>query len=473
MSSPLELDGARLQEMIRAVGRKLGPMVDSLPEQPTLKLDGSRKLAARLDEPPPEQGTPFRRLLGMLTDAVIPSSLNTASPGYLGFIPGGGLVHAAVADLLLGVANRYTGLWMPAPGLVQLEISVIKWLCTWVGYEEGSAGILTSGGSMANLSAVVAARQREPRWREGILYTSALTHHSVQKAAKIAGFLPDQVHVVGTDGAFRMCPAALLAAIEADRRAGRVPLAVVASAGSTAVGAIDPLDALADLCEAQQLWLHVDGAYGGCFVLTERGRDALRGIARADSIALDPHKGLFLPYGTGCLLVRRREHLRAAFSVASDYLPPPSEDADRWDFADLGPELSRPARGLRLWLPLKMHGVGAFRDTLDEKLDLARYAARAVREMDGVRMVTGPALSLFTFRVEPAGTDPDTWDGLNKRILARVNARQRVFLTGATVPEEGGRHFVIRVCVLSFRTHQDRIDVMISDLRDAIADPRG
>lgn len=471
--SPLELDGQQIRQMVAAVGRKIADFVDTLPEQPAVKLDGSRKIAARMDEPPPVAPMPFRRLLGDLTNAVIPASLNTASPGYLGFIPGGGLVHAAIADLLSGAVNRYTGLWMPAPGLVQLETSVIRWLCAWLGYPADAGGVLLSGGSLANLSAVVAARARQPRWRDGVIYTTGLTHHSVQKAAHIAGFLPEQVRAVAVDGAFRMDPLALAAAVRGDREAGRVPLMVVASAGSTAVGAVDPLPELAAFCQQSGLWLHVDGAYGGCFVLTERGKRALDGIALADSVALDPHKGLFLPYGTGCLLVRDREALRAAFVVSSDYLPPPSEDGDRWDFADLGPELSRPARGLRLWLPLKMHGVGAFRDALDEKLDLAREAAERIAALPHVRMVSLPVLSLFTFRVEPPGMPPEEWDGLNKRVLARVNQKQRVFLTGATVSEGRERVFVIRVCVLSFRTHQAQIDVLVEDMAEAIADPRG
>ena len=472
-SSPLELTGAQLREMLAAVGKKLASFVDTLPDQPTVKLNRSRRLAARLDEPPPEAGMPFRRLLGNLTDAVIPASLNTASPGYLGFIPGGGLLHAAIADLLTGATNRYTGLWVPAPGLVQLEISVIKWLCAWVGYSPASGGLLTSGGSLANLGAVVAARGTTSRWREGTIYTSSVTHHSVLKSALIAGFLPEQVRTVAHDAAFRMCPAALARAIEADRAAGRHPLMVAASAGTTAVGSVDPLPELAALCQREGLWLHVDGAYGGCFVLTERGRVALAGMADADSITLDPHKGLFLPYGTGCLLVKDRNTLRSAFTVDSDYLPPPSEGDDQWDFADLGPELSRPARGLRLWLPLKMHGVSAFRDALDEKLDLARDAQARIAALPHVRIVAPAVLSLFAFRVEPPTLPAPEWDGLNRRIIARVNLGERVFLTGATVDEGGERRFVIRVCVLSFRTHQDRIDELVSAMREAIADPRG
>ncbi|MBA2319819.1 MAG: decarboxylase, partial [Deltaproteobacteria bacterium] len=222
-------------------------------------------------------------------------------------------------------------------------------------------------------------------------------------------------------------------------------------------------------CEAEGLWLHVDAAYGGFFLLTERGRAALAGIARADSVTLDPHKGLFLPYGTGALVVRRLEDLRRANAVSASYLPASQTDGERWDFADLGPELSRDARGLRVWLPIVMHGADPFTRQLDEKLDLAHAAAAAVFALPGIRAVSPPTLSLFTFRWERPGAgdaDADT-----RWLLARVNQRQRVFLTGATFhdPAVGREVFAIRVCVLSFRTHADRMAMLLEDLAAAMA----
>lgn len=469
--------------MLLAVAGKLGPLLDQLPQQPVRRTEGSRKLARSLREELPRSGEPFRRLLARLVDRVIPIGLNTASPGYLGFIPGGGLPHAAVADLVSGLANRFTGLWLPAPGLVQLEMDVIRWLCELVGFTDPSAGgVLCSGGSLANLGAVVAARHSvsddEGDFSNARIYTSRQAHHSVAKALRVAGFRPDQLVVIEVDDRYRLPVEALAEAVRADRAAGLRPALVVASAGTTATGAVDPLDALADLCAHEDLWLHVDGAYGGCFALTERGQTVLHGLARADSITLDPHKGFFLPYGTGALLVRDRARLSAAFRVEAGYLPPPVQTDEAWDFADLGPELSRPYRGLRLWLPLKMHGVGAFADALDEKLDLAREAADRIAALPGVRMVTRPELSLFAFRVtvdhlDQAERDAHFLDGLNKRIIARVNDRGRVLLTGATVLLDGAPAFVIRVCVLSFRTHRDRIHALVEDLGAAISDPRG
>lgn len=468
--SALELDGATIRRMGMRILDKLAVWVDGTPDRPVLRSDGSARAAKRMAEPAPEHGTPFPRLLARVMNEVVPVGLDPASPGYLAFIPGGGLPHAALADLLTGVVNRYTGLWRPAPALVGLEVAVLRWMCGWVGFDGPEAGgILTSGGSIANLCAVVAARDQSEvdDLRTLVAYCTAQAHNSVLKSTRTAGIRPSQVRTVPNDARFRMDPQALAAMVAEDRAAGRVPFLVVANAGCTPVGAVDPLDALADLCAAESMWLHVDGAYGGAFALTERGRAAFMGLERADSITLDPHKGLFLPYGTGAILVRDRARLQRSFTVQASYLPEPVPHPDHWDFADMGPELSRPARGLRIWLPLKLHGVDVFRRTLDEKLDLAQDAWRRVLTLPHVRGVAAPVLSLFAFRIEPPGRDADA---VTRRVLREVGHMGRVLITGATVhdPALGASVFVGRVCVLSFRTHQTRIDALIDDLTVAI-----
>ena len=231
---------------------------------------------------------------------------------------------------------------------------------------------------------------------------------------------------------------------------------------------MDDLGAAADAARAHGLWLHVDAAYGGFFVLTERGRRVLHGIERADSITLDPHKGLFLPYGTGSLLVRDGGALRRAHSVHAEYLPPVPEDPDFVDYSTVSPELSRDFRGLRVWLPIKMHGIAAFRRALDEKLDLAAWAAAELRKVAGVEIVAEPQLSLLAFRVTKAGLGDAATDDLNRRVMEAVNARGRVYVTSTTVR---GR-FLIRICVLSFRTHLDRMQMAVEDIRGAIAAQR-
>ena len=455
-----------MRDMVAQAMDRVVPYLAALPEQRMHTMTGGKKLARWLREPLPEEGAPFDKLLTLLFSRVFPATINTASPGYLAYIPGGGLFHAAVAELVTLSVNRYVGLFAAAPGLVQLEANVLSWFAAMVGMPEKSGGLLTTGGSMANLTALVTARRERlpPDFLRGILYTSTEAHHSVRKAALIAGFPEGSVREIATDDHFRMIPAALEAAIAEDRAAGKTPFFLAAAAGTTNTGAVDDLETLATLAERERLWFHVDAAYGGFFLLTERGRAVMKGISSADSVTLDPHKSLFLPYGTGCLLVRDRESLRRAHAVAGAYMPPMQTEDDLVDFCEIGPELSRDSRGLRVWLPLKMHGARVFRAELDEKLDLARVAVEALRKIEGVEIVAEPELSLLAFRVRRAGQSDVEVDALTRRVIAAVNERQRVFLTGAVVK---GR-YLIRMCILSFRTHRERVDMAIEDITAAV-----
>jgi aromatic-L-amino-acid decarboxylase len=333
-------------------------------------------------------------------------------------------------------------------------------------------GVLTTGGSLANLSAIVTARRTrlgdEP-FHDAIIYASDQVHHSVAKAAVQVGFAPQQLRELPTDERFRLRPETVARAVAADRRAGWRPLLIVASAGTTNTGAVDDLPGLADVAAAEDLWLHVDAAYGGFFLLTERGRALMRGIERADSITLDPHKGMFLPYGTGAVLVRAGDALRRAFGGTGTYMPEGGGDPEAVDASELSPELSRDFRALRVWLPLKMHGVAPFRQQLDEKLDLARWAADELGRVPGIEVVAGPQLSTLAFRLVRRGLAETELARLNRALLDRINARQRVLLS----PTMLGDRFVIRICVVSFRTHADRVAEAVAIVRDAVAEATG
>lgn len=467
----LEPSAEEMKAMLAAASERIIAHVSSLAAQPaSYDLDSGRAVAASLREEAPEAGAPFHQLLDTVFDAV-PTSFNTAGPGYLAYIPGGGLFPSAIADLVANAVNRYVGVWIAAPGLVQLELNVIRWFCEMVGYGPGSGGILTSGGSLSNLTAIVAARRErfgDEDLRQGVIYTSDQTHHSVRKSAVLAGFPERAVREVPTNDRQEIDVEALRTAIVEDRAAGLRPFLVVGSAGTTNTGAVDDLTALADTSDAEGLWFHVDGAYGGFFAMTERGQAAMAGLERADSVTLDPHKGLFLPYGTGCLLVREEQALRRAHATFADYMPVMQHDADYVDFSDLSAELSRDFRGLRVWLPVKLFGMAAFRLALDEKLDLARWAADALREREDVEIVCEPRLSLLAFRLNPEGVEGEALDDLNQRWMHAINDRQNVYLTGTKV---AGR-FALRICVLSFRTHRDRMEQCLSDIDAALEEVR-
>jgi len=464
----LELQGEPLRRLIdQATGRILAH-IESLPRQPSADTAGGAELARSLAEDLPETGTAVEPLLDLLFDRVIPKSFNTAGPGYLAYIPGGGIPHAAVADLIADSVNRYVGVFAAAPGLAQLEENVVRWFCRIAGLPPSARGVLTSGGSLANFSALVAARaDRLPEnFLSGTLYTSDQAHYSVEKAARLAGFPAGAVRAVESDALFRIRIDALEREIASDRARGKTPFLLVGNAGTTNTGAVDDLAALGELARRERLWFHVDAAYGGFFLLTEEGRRRMAGIETADSIVLDPHKGLFLPYGTGALLVRDGETLRRAHGMTADYLPENAEDPELPDYHLLSPELSRDFRGLRVWLPFKMHGVGPFRRNLEEKLALTRWATEQLRTIPGIEILAEPQLSIVAFRLGRPGMNGPALDRLNRDLLARVNAKRRVYLTPTLLR---GR-FAIRICVLSFRTHRDRMELALEDLRAAVAD---
>lgn len=465
---PLEPSADTMRALVEGALEHIVRHIDSLPEQDVSNVAGAAERSRALIEPLPPGGEAFDALLDELFERHVPLSYNTASPGYLAYIPGGGIFHAAVADLVAAAVNRYVGVWVATPAISQLEANVIRWFAEIVGFPASTRGYLSTGGSLANFSAVVTARrERAPEdLRQGRIYTSDQVHHSVLKAARLAGFEDGCVRSVPSDGRFRIRVDALAQAIREDRAAGLRPFLLVSSAGTTNTGAVDDLDALADLTAGEGLWHHVDGAYGAFFALTERGRTKLRGIERADSITLDPHKGLFMPYGIGCLLVRDGAALRRAHSSSSSYMPQMQDDAELIDFCEHSPELSRDFRGLRVWLPFKMFGVGPFRASLDEKLDLARWAAEELRRLDDIEIVAEPELSVVAFRYVPEGVEGEALNDLNRRFLERINTRQRVFLTSTML----GNRFVIRICVLSVRTHRDRMEMCLEDIRGALAE---
>ncbi len=457
----LDPDVEEWRTLATAVVDYLTTVLQDLPDAPAANFDQVDAVVAdpALRRPPPEAGRPLAEVLGVL-DRAASVGLNPSSPGYLAFIPGSGLVSAGLAGLIADVLNRYTGLAFPAPALVALEADVLRWLADLFDLPATGGGLFSSGGSLATFSALVAARSdRLPEdFLRGTLYVTDQVHLSVVKAARLAGFPPSAVRVVREDGAQRMDVEALRQLVERDRRDGRLPFCVIANAGTTNTGAIDPLGEIADLCAHERLWLHVDGAYGAAFQLTERGRRRLRGIERADSITLDPHKGFFLPFGTGCLLVRDTATLRAAHSGDDAHYLQDIGAADLPDFADYGPELTREFRGIRLWLPLHLHGVAAFRAALDEKLDLAQWVYTALADEPALHVYGVPALTTVTFRCAE--------DDTTAELLRRVNAERRVHLSSTRID---GR-FVARVTILNHRTDRARVEEAVAAIRRYASD---
>ena len=458
---PLEPGPEEMRAMTESAGRFLERFIGDLPAAPAVDLKSAVERAREVRGPAPDRGRPFHDLLDQVWRSA-EKAFNTAGPGYLAYIPGGGLFAAALAEFLAAGLNRYVGMWNASPGLAQIEWTALRWLGELFGYPDEMRGITTTGGSLSNFSAIVAARvdRLGEDFLDGTMYTTEQTHASVTKSARLAGFPERGIRTVPTDPGLRMDIDALRSMVKEDREAGRRPFLVVPSAGTTNTGAVDPIGDAVALAGEEGLWTHVDAAYGGFFQLTERGRRRFRGIEDADSITLDPHKAMFLPYGTGVLLVREGRRLRDAHVVSGAYLQDLGAEEEIPNFTEYSPELSRSFRGLSIWLPIQLHGLDAFRAALEEKLDLAGYVYDELRDIPRLDVPWEPELSTVVFRL----TDGD--DDRNTALLERINASRRVFLSSTRIE---GRYW-IRVCIVSHRTHRDRIEEAVEIIRGAVRD---
>jgi aromatic-L-amino-acid/L-tryptophan decarboxylase len=457
MSGTLEPGHQERAELAESV---LGVLQDWFDRADTMQASGVElgdDLAARLMAPPTEEGRSLESILAEVEEAGR-SGVFHPSGGHLSYIPNAGLYTAALAEFLAAGLNRYTGVSGAAPGMSAIEHGTVRWMASLFEMGESASGLIVSGGSMANLTAVVAARTARlgDEFTNGVIYVTRHTHHSVEKAARIAGFRKDQIRAVGIDKGLRMDPDALSSAIGEDRAAGRDPFLVVGSGGTTDTGTVDPLAALAEVVASEGLWLHVDAAYGGFFQLTSRGRAALSGIEKADSIAIDPHKGLSVPFGVGALLVRDESHLIDANQGRGAYLREEDHDSGIRDIASLGPELTRPFRALQMWLPLHLHGVALFREALNTSLDLAEYAHRRLLDIDGLEVPWKPDLSVVAFRFED--------DALGPHALESMNRERVVHLSPTTIDDR----FVLRFAILNRRTTRDHLDHAIDLIEKAL-----
>lgn len=439
--------------------------LESLPQLPAFREteDQGRGLYSA---PIGEEPRPMAELIELLHRHVDRPGLNPASAGHLGYIPGGGLYTSALGDYLAAVTNRYSGVFFASPGAVRMENMLLEWMRELVGYPaESAGGNLTSGGSIANLMAVVAARDafglKARDVEKAVVYTTEQAHHSLDKAVRIAGLGESVRRLVPLDDRYRMRPDALRAAIASDRASGLLPFLTIATAGTTDTGVVDPIEEIASVCRQEDLWLHVDAAYGGFFLLCEEGRKAMGRLDGSHSCIMDPHKTLFLPYGSGAVLVRDRATLLKSHHYTAHYMQDTVGANDELSPADLSPELTKHFRGLRLWLPLLLHGLAPFRAALEEKMLLARYFHERISAIPGFEVGPHPDLSVVTFRYLPKSGDADE---LNEKLVQAIHRDGRVFLSSTILD---GR-FTLRLAVAAFRTHIDTIDLTVEVLQEQI-----
>ncbi len=454
---PLGLSAEQMRDLgYQTVDLLVAQLTD--PSLPAMRRGDPSELGRRLGGPPPEQPRPWPELLAQMAEDVLRPMSRLAHPAYFAFIPASSTFPGALGDLITSALDIDVGSWMSAAGPSQLELVVLDWFKQWIGYPADAAGILVSGGSAANMTALACAREAlvGPMSDRVMAYAADQTHSSVARAARLLGFRPDQLRILPTDAAHRLRLDALIGALDADAADGRRPLLVCANAGATNTGAVDPLDELAAVCRERGMWLHVDGAYGGFAALTERGRAALAGIERADSITLDPHKWLYQPIECGCLLVREGHLLKQAFTINPDYLA--DYKSDEVNFSDLGLQLTRGSRALKIWLSFHYYGTGAFRDAIDRSIELARLAQQHVLDAPALELLSPASLGIICFRRRFAGVqDEDTLARMNAALVAAFEATGRGLVSSTRLHGT----YVIRMCVMNHTSGpQDIIDVL-------------
>jgi aromatic-L-amino-acid/L-tryptophan decarboxylase len=448
------------------VARLANPEAD-----PVLRRAEPAEMRSRLSAPPPEQAGEYHAVLARVLADVLPYASRTDHPGYFAFVPSFTTWPAALAELTAAAANPYCGAWMESAGATQVELEVIDWFRTWLGMPASTAGVLVTGGSAANLTALLVAREAAGGPSDdGVLYVSDQAHSSLARTARAMGLRPHQVRVLPTDDRWRLPPETVAAAIRADRRAGRVPVALCASAGSTNTGAVDPLEDLADVCAGEGLWLHVDAAYGGFAALTPKGRAVLAGIGRADSVTLDPHKWLFQPMECGSVLIRDGARLERTFAIHPDYLDGNHTlGDDEVNFADRSLQLSRGFRALKVWMSVQTFGLAAFRAALQRNLELAEFAEALVRSRAELTLMAPATLGIVCFRREWPGCDESETERLGMTLVEALERSGRALVSSTRL---AGRH-AIRICILNPTSSPDDVRRVIEHFANAPIAPVG
>lgn len=406
----------------------------------------------------PDKGMPADKVLDFVMDNVIPNSNISGHPKSFSFVPGPSNYISAISDSLATGFNIFSGGWIIGPAAAELEIVTLNWLLKMFSFPvKKGGGIFTSGGSMANLTALVTARRIKcgDDFSNAIIYLSDQAHSSNIKAIRVLGFKKEQIKIIPTDLEFKISINKLKNEIAKDKIEGRKPFCIIASAGTTNTGTVDPLDTLADICEKENLWFHIDGAYGAAAILSDKGSKALQGIERADSLTVDPHKWFFQPYEIGCLLVRDASWLSNTFSEKPEYLRDIEGNESEINFYDYGIQLTRRFRALKFYMSIKTYGLDAFKQAISYNIDLADKTEDLLRESGNWEIVSLATLAIINFRYNPLKiklTEAQL-DKLNQEISVRVVASREALLVTTVLQNQ----VVIRMCLINPDTTLDHI----------------
>jgi glutamate/tyrosine decarboxylase-like PLP-dependent enzyme len=426
---------------------------------------------ALLGQPANDQGLNFASVFEQFKEKIARYAMRIDHPRFLAFVPTAPSFVSVLGELLCAGTNFFGGVWLEAAGPSQVERVVIDWFKDWLGYPSSASGLLTSGGSEANLAALVVARERlsyEDRNR-AVLYVPEQRHWSIDRAAKIIGMRPDQIRPLPVDKQFRLVVSELVEACQGDRGQGRIPWAVVANAGATNTGTIDPLADLVSVSRSQRLWLHADAAYGWSIVLAPDGKKLMAGIGECDSITLDPHKWFGQTYDAGCLLVKEGGRLAETFSLRPDYMRDVEPSGEEINYADLGLALTRRFRALKIWLSVRVLGLDWFRSLVIHGCRLAQFSEALLRQYSEVEIVSPAQLSVVCFRIKPKRAAVDDHDGedyvnrFNERISEQVRISGEAFLATTRLNNQVTQRF----CFTNWRTTAADVERVIGLLMKA------
>lgn len=485
--SSLDISEAAMHDLSSQVNQIIADYFSQVSSLPVFPDTYGGKTSEIISATLPIEGAPLEQLM-FDCRAIIENSRHNGHPRFFGYVASPSTPPGAFADLIASTLNTNVTSWRSGPAATEIERTVVRWLGSLVGYSENANGLLTSGGSMANMTALLIAHRSKSNaevaskglWNAAptTLYASEQIHMSIPKAADILGLGREQVRLIECDERFRINVHRLRERISADLQNGLQPFCVVGSAGTVNTGAVDPLQKLADIASEFGLWFHVDGAYGALAALDETRRPLFAGIDRADSISLDPHKWLYVPLDSGCLLFRDEARARAAFSYDdADYIKVHEENADEaFAFWNYGPELSRRFRALKIWLTLRYYGARRIAAAISEDNALAQYLGEIVEQAEDFEMLAPPELSICCFRYVPPSLRPGTGglgqdrdegrnselNELNSRIMNAIQRGGRAYLSSATLR---GR-FALRACITNFRTTRVDIDETLQIVRE-------
>ena len=462
--SELEMSPEQMMASAQRAAELVIERIQNLPEEPAWRGGSRSELEAIMREEPPEEGRPSHEVIERAAHEILPIAGRVDHPRFFAFVPSSPAWPGVLADFMAAGHNIFQGTWLGASGPSMLEVVVMDWFRGWIGYPETAGGLFTSGGSAASLDGFVAAREAAGAPMQPSVYMSDQSHTALIRAATIVGVRPESVRMVPTDEHFRLDMNELHSMIVEDQKSGLTPIAICGNAGATNTGAIDPLDEIADYCESEEIWFHVDAAYGGFAILTDRGAGLLKGLERADSIAMDAHKWLFQPFECGCLMVKDIRKLEKAFSVQPEYLQDTQWGRDHPNFGDRGLQLSRSFRALKVWMSVQTFGMAAFRRSIAQGIDLAERAEAYIRESDVLHIANPASLGVVCFRVNSraAELNNEELEEINKVVQARVIEEGVAMMSSTRLRGL----YSLRLCILNHTTTWEDVRFTLAAIED-------